>query len=415
MAANITTDGATKSPAVKMYGLLNQLLETCPDRPSASPGELRAQQMIGRELADRGADVTFYPFRFNSSLYAVLALHFGIAGLAAPLVLVAPLSAMLIHLVLGISYLGDSTRRFFLLRRCFPFRRSQNLVARMPARGALRRRIVLLAHADASATGWMFRPGLVRAGREESYWRPFRFVRKQLQMATAGMFIMATLEGYAAWSGNLPWLLELYVLGIGLHCLSIAALNLQPAVSRRVVPGANDNLSGCVALVQLADELRSSKPDDIELVLVVTGCEEAGTGGSHALVRTMGSSWDREHTVIIALDSLGGGALKLCQDGEVLPLPVPQWLVAKAFTTASCGGERLGIHRPAAGSTDAVPFAARGYDAIALISVDEELGAPAHWHRMTDTLENLDIEQLVRSVRFAAALVRSLGNRPMVD
>ncbi len=100
----------------------------------------------------------------------------------------------------------------------------------------------------------------------------------------------------------------------------------------RVVPAANDNLSGCVASLELAKRLVGTLPDDIELVVVITGCEEAGAGGATKLARAFVGSgrWSTGNTTVLALDTFSGGEPRLLQEGELIAQPLPPRLVALA-------------------------------------------------------------------------------------
>src|SRR6185295_11706881 len=103
----------------------------------------------------------------------------------------SPVAALSLHLFVAVSYLGDSTYWFFWLRRLLRHRPAQNMVATMPAAGPVRLRIVLIGHADAAPTGWIFKPNVVRAATNNYYPRPFRFLRKQLLGAIIAMFVLA--------------------------------------------------------------------------------------------------------------------------------------------------------------------------------------------------------------------------------
>ena len=139
-------------------GLIRRIVSECPKRKSTGLDERLAQEILQRELASQGLRTEFVPFRYNNSLYAVLALHFGLATLASAVYFFSPLSAFVLHLFTVVSYLGESTYSFSFLRRLLPKRNSQNLIATMPASGPTRLRVVLVGHADAAPTGWMFNP-----------------------------------------------------------------------------------------------------------------------------------------------------------------------------------------------------------------------------------------------------------------
>jgi hypothetical protein len=370
--------------------------------------------MIARPLKRRGAKVRWQAFRFNGCLYSVLALHFGLAFVATGLIFVNPAAAGAIHLLLAISYIADSQRWGYFLQRCFRFRPSQNLLSTFPAQRPLRRRIVVVAHADAAVTGWLFEPWLARITNRR-YPRMLRFLGKPLLVGVLMLLAAAGMELAMAMRGNLmPRFPVLYVVS-NLYFAVVAVLNLQIAWRQRVVLGAVDNLSGCVALPELARRLAGEQPDDVELVFAVSGCEEAGTGGALALARRMRSTWDAELTDIIVVDGLSGGELRLFQEGELLTYSIPQRLLDAASRVAR-NHPHLGEIAPfaiPAGATDAWPFLLCGYAAMGVGCIDPKRGTPRHYHTVADTPENVDYEQLDRSIDFVELLVRRLAGMPL--
>jgi len=147
---------------------------------------------------------------------------------------------------------------------------------------------------------------------------------------------------------------------------------------------------------------------------VATGCEEAGWGGARALAREQEQQWDKERTVVIALDCLSNGELRyVCAEGEVSRIPIPAWLdrlVREVAASDPRFARMTGFEAPI-GGTDATAFLARGWQAMALVAVDPDLGMPRHYHRSTDTLEQLDLDQLMSSIDFTEKLVRALMHR----
>src|SRR5690606_6735089 len=196
------------------------------------------------------------------------------------------------------SYLLDSTRRAYWLRRLFPWRASRNLLVTRPARGERKLRIVLLGHVDAAYTGVVFHPALIKAGTSEPPIRALRFMRRAMLLAVVGGYIAATIC-VLSFFAPMAWL------AIPLGVVTIPSLlafvfNLDVVLRDQIVPGANDNLTGCVGGLVLADRLRDWRSDDIELVFVATGGEEAGTGGAWALARDYASRWSPQDTVVLA-------------------------------------------------------------------------------------------------------------------
>jgi hypothetical protein len=387
--------------------LITRIVDECPHRWPASADERRAQDILRQEMTGYGGIVRFLPCRFNTSHYAVVSLHCALATLAGPLQLVSPTVALVLHLLVGVSYFGDSQKRFFLLRRLFPRKPSQNLIVTFPARSPLRRRIVLLGHADAAPTGWIFQSPLVRLCNEKLYGRRLQFLRKPIlgAMLVLLLVILQDLQwltiGYDS-----RWLAGGYFLG-HLFFLTITLLNLQVVWHRTVVAGANDNLTACVAIVVLARRFAASRGDDVELVLTVTAGEETCAGGTMALAREMRKHWDRSQTVVIALECLGGGELRLLQDGEIFSRKVPAWLRAAAERTA--GLTNPSLYQLPAGWTDVLPFLVYGYDGVCLLRVDPATGIPANYHRPSDRPENVNYQHLVDAIGFLERFIHEVS------
>jgi putative aminopeptidase FrvX len=176
------------------------------------------------------------------------------------------------------------------------------------------------------------------------------------------------------------------------------------------VPGANDNLTGCAGGVLLLERLTDDKPDDVELVLVATGSEEAGTGGAFRLAQAMSGVWSKDDTVIVAIDGLSNGEMRYMEDGEIVRLRIPEWLEAAA-ADAAASDPRFAQVKPfqiPVGGSDAAPFEAMGWPGIALVCIDPDIGAPRHYHHPSDTPANLDMDQFVLSVDYIEAVVRRI-------
>lgn len=417
MATAAASDALEPTPSDERefaLGLIRRIVDECPRRRCATPSERRAHELLGEAYEARGASVELRPFRFNTHLYAVLALTFGLAVLGTALLGVSPWLAAALHLLAAVSYLGDSTRRFYLLRRIFPFRQSQNLVATLPATGEMRLRIAVVAHADAAYTGVVFHPTLIKHATKEPPIRALRFMRKGLLIATVATFALVPVDLLAAFgvgSGGLIWGAA-WLLTV--PALITFVLNLDVVLRDEIVPGANDNLSGCAGGAVLCERLREDKPDDVELVFVCTGSEESGTGGAWALARDAG--WESDKTVILGIDGLTNGELRLFIDGEVLPQPPPRWLMDLLLETAQKDPRFAAQVQPfeiPTGASDAMPFLARGYQGLTIGCVDPEIGAPRHYHRPSDTPDNLDPQQLMLSIDFVEQAVRDVISSPM--
>ncbi|HMO15535.1 MAG TPA: M20/M25/M40 family metallo-hydrolase [Pirellulaceae bacterium] len=344
-------------------------------------------------------------FCFSDSLYLTLGVHFALATFASIAYLVQPIVAALLHAFVAISYWGDSNRHFYLLRRLLPKVRSRNLLVTYPAAERIRRRIVITAHADAAPTGWMFRQwGLTPVDKTRRLGRP-------LLVALIGLIFTAIVDLVAATNLKVWFGVEILYLCITLYFSILATLNLQTWWGKQTVPGANDNLSGCVALPILAKRLRQRLDRDVELIVIVTGCEETGTGGAYELAKELRHEWNRENTDVIVLDCIGKGELCLFQEGEIIPWRIPERLKATAIEVAgemtTSGNVR--VFRLPAGSTDAIAFLAHGFAAIGIGRIDFHLKTPHNYHLPSDIPDNIDFVQLINTLDYVERLALRLG------
>ncbi|MDP8223154.1 MAG: M28 family peptidase [Candidatus Lernaella stagnicola] len=392
------------------FELIDRVVRECPRRKPTSEDERQAQMIFRAEFEKLGLKTHEESFRFNDNLYANLALHFGLGTLGSAVSGVAPALGFLLHSTAAASYFAESTRRAYFLRRLFPWKPSQNLLATMPAEGDPDLRVVILGHADAAFTGFLFDPRNVKAFAKGPP-LGLKFLERSLTFATQTQFALAGFDLLRCFFGPLTLPLRPVEAILSIPGLLAFLLNLQMVMRNEIVPGANDNLTGCAALPLLAQRLAPHKPKNVEYVFGVTGCEEASLGGADALARVKKGEWDRNKTVILGLDGLTNGTLRFFQgEGEIVRTPIPTWI--KEVCEATAGSESrfnevTGFDIPVGGS-DVAAFLAHGYDGVCLGCVDPELGSPRHYHWPTDTPENLDMDQFMMSVEFAEKLVHQL-------
>jgi Peptidase family M28 len=394
-----------------ILSLIQRVVDACPERRPASEDEREAQRIFRAEFERLGLKTHEESFWFNQSLYANMALHFGLGSLGTLVSGVAPALGLALHATAGGSYLADSTRRGYFLRRLLPWKPSQNLMATLPAKGEPDLRIVLMGHADAAFTGLLFNPKLVKFAASGELPPKLKFLERSMEVATYSQFVLAGFDALRCALGPLTLPLRPLEALISLPGFLAFLLNMEIVLRDQIVPGANDNLTGCAVLPVLAQRLAASKPDNVELVFAVTGCEEASLGGADALAAAKEGQWAKEKTVIIGLDGLSGGQLR-CFDveGEVIAQPIPRWLRSSVAATTAAEPEFAGItgFQIPVGATDAYAFLVRGYDAVSFGCVDPQIGSPRNYHVMEDTPDKLDANQIMMAVDFTEALVNRI-------
>lgn len=389
-----------EKPVVQALFWLAGLAKT---RLTGTPEERAVQQAIAERLERAGYTVAWQPFRFAPHIYGGMAMHF---GLALAFLWVGHYSFALSALGLAlvwVSFFVEATRRKHVLRKLWPTVATQNLLATLPSKGPLRRRIVLLAHADSAYTGFMFNPAVLKAlaaPPPKALW----FLRKQLALPMATLATLVVLQALASLGVYFAptWLTSLLAIPVAIAFFA----NFDVLVRNTVVPGAADNLSGCAAQVILAEQWAKERPDGVEVVFAFTGAEEAGTGGAAHLASLAPNMWDRANTDIFVLDTLSNGDLYALEEGELYRVPQPPELLACAQAASrEVAQKELSPYIIPAGATDALVFLINGYRAIALTCIDPVQHAPRNYHHPNDTAERVDPAQLDESTRIAWAML----------
>jgi len=396
--------------------LIRRIVDECPRRRATSRSERRAHEILADALEHIGVATHFESFRFNDSPHASVALHFGIGTVASALSLLSPAIALPLHAISAASYALDTTRRAQVLRRLLRWGESQNLVASLRGDEGVepRLRIVLVSHIDAALTGLVFDPRVLELFAKKPHNALLREVlARPIRLSLLGEVGLVGLDVLGILLGPARAILWPAVAALSAPGALTTLLALEAELRNEIVPGANDNLTGCAALPLLASRLAPDLPADVELVLVAAGAEEAGLGGSTALARSMRATWDPRRTIVLAIDSLTNGDLHWFEEGELYRMG-PRPRLARALRAAAASDPRFASVGPfdvGVGGTDAQPFHEAGYEAIGIGCIDPKLGAPRHYHQPTDTPENLDLDQLMQSIDFIEGVVRALFAR----
>ena len=385
--------------------LIEEIVDRCPRRAPASEDEKKCQMMLKEQFECLGLPAEFQDFRFGPHLYANIALHFGLGTLGTVVSGLAPALGLALHATAAGSYWAESTRKAYVLRRLLGFKPSQNLLATMPAEnGKPKLRLVFLAHADAAYTGLIFSPAVVKMNAKTTA----PWLKRSMTLATQTTAALTFFDALRMAYGPLTLPLRPIEYALTVPAFLAFVLNMEVVLRNRIVPGANDDLSGVAALPVLAKRLGAKKPKDVEIVFGVTGCEEASLGGADALARAMDKIWDKENTVIIGLDGLTNGDLQYFEiEGEIIRTPIPGWLKDILEDTAASESrfrnEVKGFEIPVGGS-DVAAFLAHGWNGVCLGCVDPALGSPRHYHQPGDTPEHLDMDKLLYSIDFTEKL-----------
>jgi acetylornithine deacetylase/succinyl-diaminopimelate desuccinylase-like protein len=369
------------------------------ERPSASDGERRAAEWIAAELGELGIPAVVEQERAHGTYWWPLGLLCALAALAG-------LSGRRLLGALGGAFaaLGVWDEcglwRGHWTRALLPKRPTWNVVGRAGDPDA-ERTVCVVAHHDAahgglafdfSAVRWYARtfPEKVEAGR---VWPG------TMQLVFAAPVLVAV--------GSLLGLRRLRALGTFLSLGGVASF--ADIGARRVVPGANDNLSAVAAMLEVARRLTEEPVRGVRVLLVSTGSEESFEEGMAAFVDRHEAELPRERTDMIVLDTVGSPRLILLEgEGMLTRRPYDGPLKdAIAAAAEEAGVPILREHWLSFGS-DALIALRRGYRTALIASFDEHK-LPTNYHQPTDTADRVDLDTVAAAATVTEATVRRLA------
>lgn len=386
---------------------LREVVETLAalERRAGSPGETRAAEWIAARLAATGAPGRVERVAFRDG-FARQMLPLGAAGALAGAAALSGRSRVrsaLLGALAAALIADDADNRVRLWRRLVTRpRETTNVVAEIGPADA-ERTLVVLAHHDAAPTGRVFDQSFQR-----SLARRFPDV---VERANASLPLWWPIVGAPLLSaaGGLTGRRTLAAAGTA---LSLATVALGADIARmRIVPGANDNLSGVAVLVGLARRLAEEPPSGVRVVLASCGAEEVLQGGIYPFVERHLRPREPARTRVLNLDTVGSPRLVLLEGEGVLRMedyPDPSFrdLIA---ATAAADGIPLTRGMRARSSSDSVVPARAGFPTATLTSFEPDTKLLSNYHLPSDTPENVDFGTVAEALALTEAVARRLA------
>jgi hypothetical protein len=370
-------------------------------RPSASEGERRAAEWVVARFAELGAEARieaesahgtyWWPLGIGAALGALG----GLAGLRGRRLLGAVLGAI------GAAGIADDfppgRRR---LRKPLPTRTTYNVVCELGP-GDAERTVVLIAHHDAARSGLVFHPGLPLIADRLGIIERTDTSPALMAPVLAG----PVLSALGALSGRrLLSKLGLFF-GVG------AAAVMTEIGSRGTVPGANDNGTSVVALLEIAERLLEDPPKGVRVILLSTGSEESFSEGMKGFGERHFPRLPRESTFFLSMDSIGSPHLLVLRGEGFLKM---HEYSPKALALMDGLAEELGIwlypNLRLHNGTDGLESLAAGYETASMCGCTD-LKQPANYHWPNDVAANVDFGSVADGARLAEAAIRRLDER----
>jgi len=280
----------------------------------------------------------------------------------------------------------------------FPEKESINVTAVRPCSGEIRRRIFFNGHIDAA---WEF----------------------PLNYHFGG--IVFEIPGVAAVIGVLFYIM------LGICCLCDAGAWVQTAGvwgllfvpffllvgctynPRRVVDGANDNLTGCYMGIAVLREMERHgvTPEHTEIGVILTGSEEAGLRGAKAWCRAHKGDYQDVPTCIISYDTIHDPKKLMVNtrdlNGTVSADPElgALFLHAAEEVNVPCSSGCVPLM---GGATDSAAFTQGGFRSIGITGLSHKL--EDYYHTRKDSFDNLNEEGLESCYRATVKFIEIVNS-----
>jgi hypothetical protein len=377
-------------------------------RLAGTDAERRAANWLAGRLREIGRRAEVEPTYVHPQWALVAAVHSLLALGGSLIALTQPPVGFAIVLLTALSFYLDLNARFYLLRRLFFRRASQNVVARGPRPDAPGR-LVLCANYDTARTGAAYGQRWRRWTARAAKLLPVPFSPARLVFWSLALLLpviglrMAGIEDNWVSALQLPPTLVLLVAVFLLVDVELSA----------PVPGANGNASGVATALSLADELERDPPANLDLWVVFTGAGETLAEGMRSFVRAHRDELDRESTWFVDLEAVGAGDLRfITSQGRVVSFGMVSRLTELCAAIGDAGREDDDGYRAAplrsGFSGDSLPPLLAGYPATTVTCLAGDELVPANYRLPSDLPDALDPETMERVHGFVLELIRAL-------
>ena len=377
-------------------------------RLTGTDAERRAANHLAKRLRGQGRRVEVEPIHVHPQVALIYAAHCALGFAASLIAIASPGIGFAIALLAATSMYLDLNARFYLLRRLFFRRVSQNVVAK-GGRPEAAARVLLAAHIDAARTGAAYSERRIRLLTRVIRALPFTFSPPRLLFWSLAILVPILGLRAAGLDSNLISLLQLpptLVLLVGVFALVDIELS-------EVVPGANDDASGVATALSVAEQLDADQLQNLDVWVVLTGGEECGFEGMRSFLRAHRRSLDPAATWVVCLDAVGRGDVRYATgEGMAVTFDYRSRLTELCEAIALADREDSNRYRAAAlrhgFATDSLPARLRRMRTTTITCLEPGAAVPANYHAVTDVPDAVDRGALDRAHGFTLELVRAL-------
>ena len=166
---------------------------------------------------------------------------------------------------------------------------------------------------------------------------------------------------------------------------------------RRVVDGANDNLSGCYMGIGVLKALKDAgiEFENTEIGVILSGSEEAGLRGAKAWCEKHKGEFDDVPTYIFSYDTIHDPKYLMVNYRDLNGTVKADKDVCDLFMSAAESIKvpcKKGMVPPLGGATDSAAFAQAGMKATGVTGLNHKL--ESYYHTRKDSYDNMNLKGL---------------------
>lgn len=275
----------------------------------------------------------------------------------------------------------------------FPERESVNVTAVRPCAGEVKRRIFLNGHIDAA---WEF---------------PLNYHFGGVVFEIPGVMAVIGVAAYIALSVCALRDAGAWVSKTALGCLLFIPFFVTVGFTynpKRVVDGANDNLTGCYMGIALLREMErlGIRPEHTEVGVILTGSEEAGLRGAKAWCKAHRDDYRDVPTYILCFDTIHDPRFLMVNERDLNGMVRSDPALSAAFLQAAADAGvpcKRGWVPPFGGATDSAAFTQGGFRSVGVTGLNHRL--EDYYHTRRDTYDNLDAAGLESCYKAAVRML----------
>lgn len=373
--------------------MVDEITHICKDMPKRDPGsegeriacEYMAEQM--KEFGCERADVESFDEN-PGSFYGWIHISFTLAFIAVVCffqdIQILTIICLVAALVLALLQFGMYKK---VVDFMFPKKTGTNVTAIKSCTGEVKRRIFFNGHPDAA---WEWPANYLGGGVL------FEGLIVISALGVVGYLVLGIIALCNGLSEGLVSIGKWFFifLPFWLYMFFMWSDNI---FSKRIVDGANDNLSGCymgIAILKYMKE-QGIELENTEVGVILSGSEEAGLRGAKAWCEAHKGEFDDVPTFIYSYDTIHDPKYLLTNYRDLNGTVKADKDVSDLFMEAAAElniGCKKGMVPPLGGATDNAAFAQAGFRSTGITGLNHKL--ESYYHTRRDSYDNMDLKGL---------------------